>query len=178
MGARSRCFCESPTIISRDSATEWSGSSKMRASGSVKTLIASSNDSPCLTWFVRALCASHSKLKFIRQPPPYHTCRFLVLPLSVRADTKGSEILTAFRGKTPDLFVCSEPGQAYQRSVPAHTLSIGGDVADSQLRASHRKAKAQVEVASRKDTKLNWSVLNLSLNIFLIRGCFGLSEKL
>ena len=39
---------------------------------------------------------------------------------------------------------------------------------DLPLRASHRKAKASVEVEGRKDAESDWSALNLSLNLHLL----------
>ena len=51
----------------------------MRASESLQTVMASSNETPCFIRFVSALRASHSNLRLIRCPQPYHTCCFFVL---------------------------------------------------------------------------------------------------
>jgi hypothetical protein len=53
------------------------------------------------------------------------------------------------------------------------SLLRGWGLIDLPLRASHRKAKAQVEVEGRKDAESDWSVHNLSLNLILLpwQGC-------
>jgi len=46
-------------VMERFSSTEWSGSGSVKASGSVKTLRASSNETPCFLRFDAAFFGSH-----------------------------------------------------------------------------------------------------------------------
>ena len=46
-------------VMERLSSTEWSGSGSVRAIGSVKTLRASSNETPCFLRLDAALFGSH-----------------------------------------------------------------------------------------------------------------------
>jgi hypothetical protein len=55
----------------------------------------------------------------------------------------------------------------FPASLCAFLFQRGGPIG-LPLRVSHRKAKAQVEVEGRKDAELDWSVLNLSLNLILL----------
>src|SRR5205823_4583439 len=64
-----------PHVISRASVAEWSGSSKMRARRSPKTVRASSNDTPCFLRLAAAFRGSHSKLNSIGWPGTYHDRR-------------------------------------------------------------------------------------------------------
>jgi|ERR1051326_1457677 len=52
-------------MISRNSSTECSSSGKIRANGSANTVIASSNETSCLTRFASALFGSHSNRRDI-----------------------------------------------------------------------------------------------------------------
>lgn len=65
----SRCCSEYPTIISRDSSAECSGSSKMRANESANTVDASSNVTPCFRLFSSAFAGSHSNSMLIGELP-------------------------------------------------------------------------------------------------------------
>jgi hypothetical protein len=58
---------------------EWSGSSKMRASGSLNTGRASSKDTPCLASLAAALLRSYSNLRFIASLDPNHILVFVSL---------------------------------------------------------------------------------------------------
>ena len=59
--SNSRCCVEWPTMISRCSRAEWSGSSKIRANGSTNTVSASSKPTRCFLALASAFTASHSK---------------------------------------------------------------------------------------------------------------------
>ena len=54
-----RCLPDVPIVINRFSSSEWSGSSKVSANGSMKTLVASSNDTLCFLRLAAALFGSH-----------------------------------------------------------------------------------------------------------------------
>src|SRR5208283_2120465 len=59
---------DSPRLTKRSSSSECSGSGIVRASGSPKTVIASSNDTPCFLRFCLALLSSHSKARLMGSP--------------------------------------------------------------------------------------------------------------
>src|SRR3989442_722333 len=59
-------------MISRVSPSEWSGSSKMRANGSAKTVSASSKATRCFFRFSLALAGSHSNSKLMPRMRGYH----------------------------------------------------------------------------------------------------------
>ena len=59
-------------MISRDSSPEWSGSSKIHASGSAKTVNASSKLTPCFLRLVSAFEACHSKSTPTVESGEYH----------------------------------------------------------------------------------------------------------
>ena len=54
---------EAPTRFERHSSSECSGSSQSRASGSLKTVAASSNDTPCFLRLLRALRLEVARVK-------------------------------------------------------------------------------------------------------------------
>lgn len=79
-----RSCSEYPTMISRGSSDECSGSSKILAIGSPNTVAASSKVTPCLRPFSLAFAGSHSNSRLIgRLPRGYHE-RFLVAIQSKR----------------------------------------------------------------------------------------------
>jgi hypothetical protein len=58
---------ERPNRRNRVSSVECARSGPSSASGSAKTVVASSNETPCFRRFVEALCASHSNtVQYIR----------------------------------------------------------------------------------------------------------------
>jgi len=66
---------------------------------------------------------------------------------------------------------CEQEGHlaAPPNLLQARSLFLQGwGLIDLPLRASHRKAKAEVEVEGRKDAESDWSVLNLSLTLILL----------
>ena len=56
---RIRCLRERPMVMKRLSSVEWSGSGRVSANGSVKTVLASSNETPCFLRFDAAFFGSH-----------------------------------------------------------------------------------------------------------------------
>src|SRR5712692_4687979 len=62
---------DSPSVINRSSSSECSGSPIVRARGSAKTVLASSNDTRCFFRLRLAFSSSHSKARLIA-PPGYH----------------------------------------------------------------------------------------------------------
>ncbi len=69
----------SPKMMKRSSPNEWSGSSIIRAYGSSKTVVASSNVTPCLAALVAALAWSHSNLvRLVSRPYAWHNYRVTI----------------------------------------------------------------------------------------------------
>ena len=69
-------------MISRDSSAEWSGSSKIRASGSAKTVNASSKPTPCILKLASAFDRMPLEAYPHRTTREYHD---VVLPPSIRS---------------------------------------------------------------------------------------------
>src|SRR5271157_6015403 len=65
---KSRRLWDSPRLTKRSSSSECNGSGTVRASGSPKTVLASSNDTPCFLRFCLALFSSHSKARLMGSP--------------------------------------------------------------------------------------------------------------
>src|SRR5271157_5288239 len=65
---KSRRLWDSPRLTKRSSSSECSGSGIVRASGSPKTVLASSNETPCFLRFCLALLSSHSKARLMGSP--------------------------------------------------------------------------------------------------------------
>jgi len=62
-----RSRSERPMLRNRYSPTEWSGSDIVSSNGSEKTLLASSNDTPCFSMFASALTASLRSQSWLSQ---------------------------------------------------------------------------------------------------------------
>jgi hypothetical protein len=59
-----------PIVINRASSSECSGSSTVHDQVSLKTVIASPKETPCLRRFSSAFSSSHSKVRAISLPEP------------------------------------------------------------------------------------------------------------
>jgi hypothetical protein len=58
----SREFTDCPMVTNRDSLVEWTGSETVAASGSPKTVVASSKETPCFVRLAAAFLGSHWNL--------------------------------------------------------------------------------------------------------------------